>query len=158
MIIFHILDRFIRAIFTRSAVFYYRLRFGKGLTVGYPVKISGNRRNIILKGQAGINAFSVLGARDDAKIILGDNVSISSGAVIVTHGLDISVLDRKRPHKSYGDIVLEDNVWICANATVTGSVTIGKNSVVAAGAVVTSDVPPDSVVAGVPAKVIKRLR
>jgi acetyltransferase-like isoleucine patch superfamily enzyme len=48
-------------------------------------------------------------------------------------------------------------VWIAAGATIIGGVTLGENSVVAAGAVVTRDVPPNSLVAGVPAKVIRSL-
>ena len=54
-------------------------------------------------------------------------------------------------------IVIEDNVWIGANVAIMPGVTIGKHSVVAAGSVVTTDVPPDSVVAGVPAKVVRTL-
>jgi len=155
---FEKIDRIIRGIFVRTRMEYYRARFGRGLSIGGPVKMIGNSTNIILKGKAGINAFCVLGARDDAKIIIGNNVSISPGAVIVAYGINTSVLDKKRPHISYGDIVLKDNVWICSNATVTGGVTIGENSIVAAGAVVSEDVPADCVVGGVPAKVIKKLR
>ena len=52
-------------------------------------------------------------------------------------------------------IIIEDDVWIGRRAIILGGVTIGKGSVVGAGAVVTKDVPPYSVVGGVPAKVIK---
>ncbi|WP_197716628.1 DapH/DapD/GlmU-related protein [Methylocaldum marinum] len=51
-------------------------------------------------------------------------------------------------------IVIERNVWIAAGATVIGGVTIGENSVVAAGSVVTKDVPPNTLVGGNPARVI----
>ncbi|GAB3775858.1 sugar O-acetyltransferase [Spirosoma horti] len=54
-------------------------------------------------------------------------------------------------------IVLKRNAWIGAGATILPGVTIGENSIVAAGAVVSRDVPPNSVVAGVPAKVVKTL-
>ncbi|MDE3143011.1 MAG: acyltransferase [Bacteroidota bacterium] len=53
-------------------------------------------------------------------------------------------------------IVIEDDCWIAANAVITSGVTIGKHSVVAAGAVVTKNIPPYSVVVGNPAKVIKQ--
>lgn len=53
-------------------------------------------------------------------------------------------------------ITIEDGCWICSSATICG-VTIGKNSIIAAGAVVLRDVPPNSIVAGVPAKVIREI-
>lgn len=54
-------------------------------------------------------------------------------------------------------ITIKDGCWICSSATICGGVTIGENSIVAAGAVVTRDVPPNSIVAGVPAKVIRQI-
>lgn len=54
-------------------------------------------------------------------------------------------------------IVIEDHVWLASNAKILKGVTIGKGSVVATGAVVTKDVPPYSVVGGVPAKFIKSI-
>jgi len=56
------------------------------------------------------------------------------------------------------EIKIDDDVWIGANAVITAGVHIGRHAVVAAGAVVTKDVPEYCVVAGVPAKIIKRLR
>jgi len=53
-------------------------------------------------------------------------------------------------------IVIEDEAWIGANAVITAGVTVGKHSVVAAGAVVTKDIPPYSIAVGNPARVIKR--
>ena len=54
-------------------------------------------------------------------------------------------------------VVIGKNVWIGSHVTVLAGVTVGDNSVIAAGAVVTKDVPPSVVVAGVPARVIKKL-
>jgi acetyltransferase-like isoleucine patch superfamily enzyme len=54
-------------------------------------------------------------------------------------------------------IVVKRNAWIGAAATILPGVTIGENSVVAAGAVVNKDVPPNTVVAGVPAKIVRQL-
>ncbi|WP_430639527.1 DapH/DapD/GlmU-related protein [Haloferax volcanii] len=56
-----------------------------------------------------------------------------------------------------GEVVVERNAWIGAGATILPDVTIGENSVVAAGAVVTKDVPANTVVAGVPAEVVREL-
>lgn len=61
---------------------------------------------------------------------------------------------RQQGH-AVGDICIEDDVWIGANAVILGGVRIGKGAVVGAGAVVTKDVPPMAIVAGVPAKVKK---
>src|SRR5947208_13200379 len=54
-------------------------------------------------------------------------------------------------------VIIGPNVWVCAGAIILKGVTIGANSVVAAGAVVARDVPPNTVVAGNPARVVKRL-
>ncbi|HQT26384.1 MAG TPA: acyltransferase, partial [Burkholderiales bacterium] len=54
-----------------------------------------------------------------------------------------------------GTIIIEDGVWIGANVVVTRNVRIGEHSIVAAGAVVTRDVPPYSIVGGVPARLMK---
>ena len=58
---------------------------------------------------------------------------------------------------NYAPIHIGKNVWIGANATVLAGVTVGDGAVVAAGAVVTKDVEPNTIVGGVPAKLIKRL-
>lgn len=55
-------------------------------------------------------------------------------------------------------IILGKNVWVGSNATILQGVTIGDNAVVAAGAVVTKDVPADTIVGGVPARFIKRIQ
>jgi acetyltransferase-like isoleucine patch superfamily enzyme len=59
---------------------------------------------------------------------------------------------------SYAPIHIGKNVWIGANATVLAGVTVGDGAVVAAGAVVTKDVEPNTIVGGVPAKVIKKIK
>lgn len=83
-------------------------------------------------------------------MLIGPNVSIITSG----HPLEPS---RRRDGVTAAPIVIERNVWIAAGATIIGGVTVGENSVVAAGAVVTKDVPPNSLVAGVPAKVIRML-
>jgi acetyltransferase-like isoleucine patch superfamily enzyme len=65
--------------------------------------------------------------------------------------------DKRRSYITAAPIAIEANVWIGAAATILSGVTIGADAVVAAGAVVTQDVPPATLVAGVPAKVIRNL-
>jgi len=81
--------------------------------------------------------------------MLGMNVTIAT----LNHGLS----SEKRNTTYPSPVLVGENVWIGSNATILPGVTIGDNSVVAAGAVVTKDVPKNSVVAGVPAKVIKEI-
>jgi len=59
--------------------------------------------------------------------------------------------------KASNKVIIEKNVWIGASATILPGVTIGENSIVAAGAVVHKDIPPNTLVAGVPAKIIKSI-
>lgn len=87
---------------------------------------------------------------------IGDDVLIGPNVSIITTGHPLEPSQR-RDGVTAAPIVIERNVWIAAGATIIGGVTVGENSVVAAGAVVTKDVPPNSLVAGVPAKVIRSL-
>lgn len=89
---------------------------------------------------------------------IGNNVNLAQN-IIVT-GLNHNFRDVSIPiyiqGVSMAEVVIEDDVWIGGNAVILPGVTIGRHSVVAAGSVVSREVPPYSVCAGVPAKVIKR--
>src|SRR5690625_666351 len=88
-------------------------------------------------------------------------VSIDYGSLIcildpidtLNHGLDLETRNTTSP----APVIIRKNVWIASNATILPGVTIGDNAVVAAGAVVTKDVPENTVVAGVPAEFIKEI-
>ena len=91
---------------------------------------------------------------DSAEISVGDNVLIAPKVCLATPGHDFPPEMRRHTATCAKPIVLEDDVWIGASATVLGGVTVGEGAVVGAGAVVTRDVPPGAKVAGVPARVI----
>jgi len=93
---------------------------------------------------------------DMGGVDIGERVMIGPNVNIITTGHPLQPSQR-RAYVEAKPIVIERNVWIATGATIVGGVTIGENSVVAAGAVVTKDVPPNSFVAGVPAKVVRSI-
>lgn len=92
---------------------------------------------------------------DRGGITLEDNVLIGPKVNLITTNHPLNPLER-RATISY-PIVIKRNAWIGAAATIMPGVIIGENSVVAAGAVVTKDVPDNTIVGGIPAKIIKKL-
>jgi len=93
---------------------------------------------------------------DLAGLDIGDDVMIGPNVSIITSGHPISPSQRHTAVIAK-PIRIERNVWIGAGATIIGGVTIGENSVVGAGSVVTRDVPSNTLVGGNPAKVIRSI-
>ncbi|MGA3147133.1 MAG: DapH/DapD/GlmU-related protein [Acidimicrobiales bacterium] len=89
-------------------------------------------------------------------IDIADEVMMANKVNLVTAGHPVEP-DKRRSYITVEPIKVEMNVWIGSAATVPPGVTIGADSVVAAGAVVTRDVPPATLVGGVPATVIRHL-
>jgi acetyltransferase-like isoleucine patch superfamily enzyme len=89
---------------------------------------------------------------------LGNNINIAQNVVMsgLNHGYEKISLPPREQKCSTALITIDDDCWIGANVVITAGVNIGKHSVVAAGSVVTKDVPPLSIVAGNPAKLIKQ--
>ena len=112
--------------------------FGKNITIGKNVFINSDCK-----------------FQDQGGITIDDGALIGHGVVLATLNHDMDPAKRQQLHPA--PIHIGKCVWIGANATVTGGVTIGDNSIVAAGAVVTKDVPANVVVGGVPAKFIKKI-
>lgn len=110
--------------------------FGKNITIGKDVFINSGCH-----------------FQDQGGIIIGDGTFIGHNVVLATinHALE----PEKNRRNSYAPIKIGNHVWIGSNATVLPGVSIGDWAVIAAGAVVTKDVPPMTVVGGVPAKFIK---
>lgn len=151
---------------------------GSNVKVDEGVRITG-RRNIVLGNNVSVMRHSSLYAHDGAlrigsnvsinsncciapanggSVLIGDNVLIAQNVVIraADHGhesIDIPII--RQGHRG-GKIVIEEDVWIAANAVILRDVTIGAHSIVGAGAVVTRDVEAYSVVGGVPARLIRK--
>lgn len=89
-------------------------------------------------------------------LTIGDEVMIGPNVSIITTGHPLEP-SKRRAITIGKPIVIERNVWIAAGAIVIGGVTIGENSVVAAGAVVTKDVPQNTLVGGNPAQIIRTI-
>jgi acetyltransferase-like isoleucine patch superfamily enzyme len=147
------------------------------IEIGANVKI----RNKLYENPAGISHRSVLVAGEPgAKLIIGNNVSMSgvvlyctTEIIIEDHvdlGVGVKVYDTDfHPVNAYARRIHDksriesapvricEDVWVGANALILKGVTIGPRSIVGAGAVVTKDVPPDTVVAGVPAKIVRKV-
>lgn len=112
--------------------------FGKNITVGRDVFINSGCH-----------------FQDQGGITIGDGSLIGHNVVLATINHDLYPVNQRKNH--YASIVIEDHVWVGSNATILQGVTVGRWSVVAAGAVVTKDVEPFTVVGGVPAKEIRRI-
>jgi len=93
--------------------------------------------------------------QDQGGITIGDGSLIGHNVVLATVNHDLDPINRRKNH--YAPIHIGRHVWISSNATVLPDVTIEDWAVVAAGAVVTKNVPPNTVVGGVPARIIKHI-
>lgn len=122
----------------------------KGCVFGQPHEIEIGNNVFINKNVMFLNS-------QEAGIKLGDFVIIGPNVVFITDSIDYRNITKPMcySHKFHKSIEVGSDVWIGTNAVILPGVKIGKGSIVGAGAVVTKDVSPFTVVAGVPAKVIK---
>lgn len=129
-------------------------RLGAHSTIEEYCVIDNGVGNIIIGSHTRIGLRSTL----IGPLQIGNHIILAQNVVI--SGLNHTYQDTHTPiyrqKVAVSPIIIEDEAWIAANAVITAGVTIGRHAVVAAGSVVTKDVPPYSVVAGNPAKIIKR--
>lgn len=135
--------------------------------------------NFSLRDNSIISSYSAKGYDFSGKLRIGNNVGISEFAYIQVRG-DVSIgnnvivgprfnlisenhvfSDKNKPIKEQGvnriGVKIEENVWIGASVTILDGVQISKNSIVAAGSVVTKSFPSNVLIGGIPAKIIKQI-
>lgn len=118
-----------------------------------PQIIIGN--NVIMNNNVHIGCIN--------KIIIGDNVLFASNIYVTDHqhgyidSRDLNIAPVRRSLSTRGPVIIEDNVWIGENVSIMPNVIIGKGSIIGANSVVTKNCPPNSIMAGVPAKVLRNL-
>lgn len=126
-----------------------KLKIGKDSSLLRNIKIF-IPHNITIGNNCVINSEVLLDGRG-GKIIIGNNVDIAREVNIWT--LEHDPNDDYHKTKG-GDVIIEDYVWIASRATILPNVKIGRGAVIASGSIVTKDVPPMNIVAGIPAKII----
>lgn len=135
------------------------------VNLGVPVTVNGPK-NIYLYEGVSIGSGHI--SATNAKFIMKKNSVCSTGLMVRTGNHmqevgkwfrdidDAYKLSHSQPGEYDKDVIVEEDVWLGVNVTLLAGVTVGRGSIVAAGAVVTKDVPPYCIVGGVPAKVIKQ--
>jgi len=139
----------------------------RGITIGDNVTIGRNSSIVCKNGNitigSGVNITTNVNliCGEDGEIVIGNNIDIGSFSHFSGSTYDYNsspdVLPSSQGRISKG-IVVEDTAWIGAGVTVIDGTRIGEKSIVAAGAVVTKDIPPYSVAMGVPARVVRQRR
>lgn len=95
---------------------------------------------------------------DTSPVHIGKNAFIAPGVCIACAGHGILPAQRAEGVSTSAPIIIEDDVWIGANATVIGGVTIGEGSIIGAGSVVVRDIPRGVIAVGNPARVLRKLQ
>jgi maltose O-acetyltransferase len=112
-------------------------------------------RNTYLGDHVFLNYMCVI--LDNNEVRIGDNAMIGPSVQIYTAAHDLQAETRNQGWETAKPVVIEENVWIGGGAILLPGVTIGRNAVVGAGAVVSRNVPANTVVAGNPARVIREI-
>lgn len=135
----------------------------KNMAIGARFSVRGARiyahedGRLVIGDRVSVNPNCEINASEGGEIRIGNDVMIAMNSMLMASAhrferLDVPVRDQGH---APGRIIVGNDVWIGANVFIASNVEIGDHSIVAAGAVVTKNVPPKSIVAGVPARIIK---
>lgn len=127
------------------------IEFGRNITIASNAIISPLSLKVGDNSWIGFNCFLCGDVVIGHDVMIGPSVSIPGAE----HSIENTSIPMNRGELISKGTIIEDDVWIGANAVITDGVTISQGAVVAAGSVILRDVPPFAVVAGIPAKIIK---
>jgi acetyltransferase-like isoleucine patch superfamily enzyme len=131
------IKNYIGLFFRKYAIWYYRklgVQIGNNVFIGRKAKIDTTYPN---------------------SVVVGDGCFITFGAIILAHDHSVYRHTPFTKDDGKGKVILEKNVFVGAHAIILRNVRIGENAIIAAGAVVTKDVPPNVIVAGNPARIVR---
>ena len=128
---------------------------GEGCYIEAPYHANWGGKNVYMGNHVYANFNLTL--VDDANIYIGNDVMFAPNVVIATAGHPLNPTLREKGYQYNQEVRIGNNVWVGANATILPGVTIGDNTVIGAGAVVSRDLPPNVLAMGVPARVIREL-
>jgi chloramphenicol O-acetyltransferase type B len=131
------------------------VKYGKNVHIQWNVEIFSPNKNIIIGNNVGINSGTVI----ISDLVVGNDVLIAPKCGFINRGEHTYDVCGQTifcgPRARSEIIVIKDDVWIGYGSAILGGITIGEGSIVAAGSIVINDVPEYSIVAGNPAKLIK---
>lgn len=128
---------------------------GKNCYIEPPFHGNWGGKNLFLGDNVYVN-FN-LTVVDDVEIIVGNNVLFAPNCTLTTANHPINPDLRRKGYQYAKKIVIGNNVWLGANVVVLPGVTIGENSVIGAGSVVTKDIPANVVAMGIPCRVVREI-
>ena len=156
--------KIIRRTYNWVKIHFEKERFGyigSNSIIEYPIHIESPKDVYLYENARTRGNLRIINAPGEKVIIekysvIAGNVTICTNSHRPTVGVPQFLLGASHINDKSADVIIEEDVWIGTNATIMPGVTLGRGSIVAAGAIVTKSVPPYALVAGIPAKIISK--